>query len=151
MLRFKLRHVSKRGPLVFFIELKHEEHYCSLNAMILLASVIHWKENHFPAKIDYNIANPLQDDIFRWYIDLLQSNLIISLLQEVEKGHTGFTLSICLSVRLSVCGQNHVRNVSSTILAGSMPCLDILSSNFKRCVLCITFFTIKLFEVLANF
>ena len=35
---------------------------------------------------------------------------------KVERGYTGFTLSVCLSVRLSVCGQNRVRSVSSTIL-----------------------------------
>ena len=38
------------------------------------------------------------------------------LFNEVERGYTGFTLSI----RLSVCGQNRVRSASSTILAGSI-------------------------------
>ena len=59
---------------------------------------------------------------------------------EVERGHTGFTtsvrLSVCLSVRpsvcTSVCGQNRVRSVYSTILAGSISYLHILSSNFRR-------------------
>ena len=37
-------------------------------------------------------------------------------------------------VRLSVCGQNRVRSVSSTILAGSISYLHILSTNFMRCV-----------------
>ena len=38
------------------------------------------------------------------------------------------------SVRLSVCGQNRVRSVSSTTLIGSISYLYILSSNFRRCV-----------------
>ena len=43
---------------------------------------------------------------------------------EVERGYTGFTLS--------VCGQNGVRSVSSTIFIGSISYLHILSSNFRR-------------------
>ena len=39
-------------------------------------------------------------------------------------------------VRLSVCGQNRVRSVSSTILVGSISYLHILSSNLRRCVAC---------------
>ena len=39
-------------------------------------------------------------------------------------------------VRLSVCGQNCVRSVFSTILIGSMSYSHILSSNFRRCVVC---------------
>ena len=39
-------------------------------------------------------------------------------------------------VRLSVCGQNPVHSVCSTILAGSISYLHILSSNFRRCVAC---------------
>ena len=37
-------------------------------------------------------------------------------------------------VHLSVCGQNHVCSVSSTILVGSISHLHILSINFRRCV-----------------
>ena len=43
-------------------------------------------------------------------------------------------LSVRPSVRLSVCGQNRVRSVSSTILIGSISYLHILLSNFRRCV-----------------
>ena len=50
---------------------------------------------------------------------------------EVERGVYWFRL-----VRLSVCGQNHVRSVSSTILIGSISYLHFLSSNFRRCVAC---------------
>ena len=37
-------------------------------------------------------------------------------------------------VRPSVCGQNRVWSVSSTIIVGSISYLDILSSNFRWCV-----------------
>ena len=70
---------------------------------------------------------------------------------EVDGGYTGITLSVCPSVRLSVCGQNRVRSVSSTILIGSISYLHILSSNFRRCVACNARFKIKKIEILANF
>ena len=38
----------------------------------------------------------------------------------LKGGYTGVTLSICPSNRLSVCGQNRVCSVSSTILIGSI-------------------------------
>ena len=47
---------------------------------------------------------------------------------KLKGGYTGFTLS--------VCGQNRVRSVSSTILVGSISYLHILSSNFRSCVVC---------------
>ena len=50
---------------------------------------------------------------------------------EVDRGVYWYHL-----VRLSVCGQNRVRSVSSTILIGSISYLHILSSNFRRCVAC---------------
>ena len=46
--------------------------------------------------------------------------------------------------------KNHVRSVSSTILAGSISYLHILSSYFRRCVACKDFFKIKKVGVLAN-
>ena len=51
--------------------------------------------------------------------------------------------SVRLSVRLSVCGQNRVRSVSSRILIGSISYLHILSSNFRRCVACNAHFKIQ--------
>ena len=48
-------------------------------------------------------------------------------------------------VHLSVCGQNRVRSVSSIILIGSISYLHILSSNFRRCVMCNDCFKIKIF------
>ena len=50
---------------------------------------------------------------------------------EVDRGVYWYHL-----VRLSVCGQNRVRSVSSRILIGSISYLHILSSNFRRCVAC---------------
>ena len=64
---------------------------------------------------------------------------------EVERGVYWFHL-----VRLSICGQNRVRSVSSTILIGSISYLHTLSSNFRRCVMCIGCFKIQKFEILAN-
>ena len=66
-------------------------------------------------------------------------------------GYTGITLSVCPSVRLSVCGQNRVCSVSSRILIGSISYLHILSSNFRRCVACNAHFKIQKFEILAIF
>ena len=62
-------------------------------------------------------------------------------LQRSWKGVYWFTLS----VRLSVCGQNRVRSVSSTILVGFMYYLHILSSNFRRCITCKVCFKIHKF------
>ena len=80
---------------------------------------------------------------FRIYFYTLRFN-------EVERGVYWYHL-VRLSVRLSVCGQNRVRSVSSTILIGSILYLHILSSNFRRCVACNARFEIKKFEILANF
>ena len=70
---------------------------------------------------------------------------------KLKGGYTGITLSVCPSVRLSVCGQNRVRSVSSRILIGSILYLHILSSNFRRCVVCNAHFKIKKIEILVNF
>ena len=73
---------------------------------------------------------------------------------EVERGVYWYhlvRLSVRPSVCLSVCGQNRVRSVSSTILIGSISYLHILSSNFRRCVACNARFNIQKFEILANF
>ena len=51
---------------------------------------------------------------------------------KLKRRYTGVTLS----VRLSICGQNHAHSLSSAILVGSIPYLHILSSNFRRCVAC---------------
>ena len=73
---------------------------------------------------------------------------------KLKGGYTGFTLSVCPSVRpsvrLSVCGQNRVRSASSTILIGSISYLHILSNNFRRCVVCNGCFKIQKLEILTN-
>ena len=56
---------------------------------------------------------------------------------KLQGRYTGFTLSICLSVCLSIFGWNHVCSVFSAIFAGSISFLYILPSNFRRCVMCI--------------
>ena len=62
---------------------------------------------------------------------LTPPNFLYPRFNEVERGVYWYHL-----VRLSVCGQNRVRSVSSTILIGSLSYLHILSSNFRRCVAC---------------
>ena len=69
---------------------------------------------------------------------------------KLKGGYTVFTLSVCPSVRLSVCGQNGVRSVSSTILTGSISYLHILSSNFRRCFAFKACCKIQTFNILAN-
>ena len=76
----------------------------------------------------------------------IQINYTPPRFNEVERGYTGCTLS----VRPSVCGQNRVRSVSSTILIGSFSYLHILSSNFRRFVACNVCFKIQTFEILVN-
>ena len=62
---------------------------------------------------------------------------------KLKGGYTGFTSSVRLFSRLyvcpSVCGQNRVHSVTSTILSGSISYLHILSTNFMRCVACYDF------------
>ena len=62
----------------------------------------------------------------------------------------GILVSPCPSVCLSVCGQNCVCSVSSTILIGSISYLHILSRNFRRCVACDVCFKIQKIEILAT-
>ena len=59
-------------------------------------------------------------------------------------------VSSCTSFRLSVCGQNRVSSLSSTILFASISYLHILSSNFRRCAACKVYFKTQTFEILAN-
>ena len=68
------------------------------------------------------------------------NNIYTPRFNEVERGVYWYHL-----VRLSVCGQNRVRSVSSTILIGSISYLHILSSNFRRYVACNASFKIQNF------
>ena len=75
----------------------------------------------------------------------LTKSIIIPTASTKLKGAYWFHLA-----RLSICGRNGVRHVSSTILIAPISYLHILSSNFRRCVACIVCFTIKKFKILAN-
>ena len=85
-------------------------------------------------------VNPIDMPIIDWLI-----NQLISIdytprfprFNEVERGVYWYhlvRLSVCPSICLSICGQNRVHSVSSTILIGSISYLQILLSNFRRCV-----------------
>ena len=56
---------------------------------------------------------------------------------EVRGGYIGFTLSDCLSVRLSVCPLTfRVRPVASTVQDGFFPYLVQMITSMRRCVAC---------------
>ena len=63
------------------------------------------------------------------------SNVII-IIPPLQRSWNGILVSRRPSVCPSVCGQNLVRSVFSTILARSISYLHILSSNFRSCVAC---------------
>ena len=72
-----------------------------------------------------------------WYSWHLMDMLYLPPLPPLQRSWKGGILvSPCPSVRLSVCGQNHVRSVSSTILVGSISYLHILSRCFA-CKICL--------------
>ena len=75
--------------------------------------------------------------------------LFYPLLQWIWKG--GILVSPCPSVRLSLCGQNHVRSVSSTKIIGFISYLHILLSNFRRCVTCIVCLKMRKFSEFFKF
>ena len=70
---------------------------------------------------------------------------------EVVGGYTGFTLSVRPSVHPSVRPASPVRSVAPTVLFGSILYLNILSSNFRRCVACKVSNNISKFVFLAIF
>ena len=65
-----------------------------------------WISNHMPIKVWDEITYPFLNFNGCNYTPAKRS----------WRGYTGFTLSVCLSV----CGQNRVRSVSSTIFTGSI-------------------------------
>ena len=92
--------------------------------------------------IDFNFLGSFEIHWVRKYL----VSIYTPRFNKVERGVYWYhlvRLSVCLSVRLSVCGQNCVRSVSSTILIGSISYLHILSSNFRRCVVCNAHFKIQ--------
>ena len=79
----------------------------------------------------------------QWCVNMMECfYTYLPTFKEVERGYTGFTLS--------VCGQNHVCSVSSKIVARSISYLHILSSNLRRCVACkVCFkFCLKFWQIL---
>ena len=74
--------------------------------------------------------------------DKYTKSLIVSLYPPLQWSWKGYWFHL---VQLSVCGQNRVRSVSSAILIGSILYLYILSSNFRRCVVCNGCFKIQKF------
>ena len=90
--------------------------------------------------------NDILEPVSRLYHErTLSPSVFIPQLQRSWKG--GILVSPCPSVhpsvRPSVCEQNRVRFVSSTILVGSISYSHISSSNFRWCVACKFCFKIK--------
>ena len=87
--------------------------------------------------------------LWRWHFEMyfVDHQFVLFIPPASTKLKGGILVSPCPSVRLSVCGQNGVRSVSSTILIGSISYLHILSSNFRRCVACNGCFKIKKLEI----
>ena len=77
------------------------------------------------------------------------SNMCVFFVQRSWKGgYTGFTLSVCPSVHLSVCPS--MDRIVSALYLQQYSYLRILSSIFRRCVACKYFFKIQKCEILAN-
>ena len=79
------------------------------------------------------------------YWDIIVGRLLYPLLQQSWKRGILISLfSVCLSVRPSVhpsiCGWKGFYSVYPTILARSISFLHILTTNFRRCVMCYEFF-----------
>ena len=137
----------------------------SVSSTILIGSIsyMHILSNNFRKRVGCTVCFKIQKfkilenslNLLLWLCLLLTWDpmsgffLLYPRFSEVERG--GILVSPCQSVRLSVCGQNRVCSVSSTILNGSISYLHILSSNFRRCVACNACFKIQKFEILANF
>ena len=137
----KLNHVSERGCLKFV--------HTQIANTLILTSIRYQSDTFMPdwclIDVDWKVFGV-------WVLGLASlvsvQNIIIPppASTKLKGGSTGFTLS----VRLSICGQNHVHSVFATILIGSISYLHILSSNFRRCVACNVCFKIQKFEILAN-
>ena len=97
---------------------------------------------------------------YSWLLNSSLHLLIIPPVNKVVGGYICFTPSIRLSVRpflhpsirkSHVRPASGVRFVAPTVLVGSISCLYILSSNFRRCVTCKVSCKISKFECLAIF
>ena len=84
-----------------------------------------------------------------WGLVALLFHYLYPPLQRRWKG--GTLVSACPPVSPSIYGQNRVHSISSTILAGSILFLHILSTNFRKFAVCWLFLFIPKFEFLAIF
>ena len=125
---------TRRGYTYSNITIKTLKVVCLLQGLVLLCFVV----------VILSMCNEFSQCIC---LHIKSSVVIPPASTKLKGGYTGITLSVCSSVRLSVCGQNHVCSVSSTIFGGSISYLHILSSNFC----CNAHFKIQKFEILANF
>ena len=126
---------------------------CLENTVLISSLGMPWSKTHshglwwvlpWPIKKFLCNANAFNDESTSLFIIPPASTKLIG-------GYTGITLSVRPSVRLSICGQNRVRSVSSTILIGSISYLHILSSNLRKCVACNASFKIKKIQNFGEF
>ena len=136
MLRNRLQWNFKRNSYIFIHENAFENGICRTVAILSKHQVVKLSSTWFQGigkmlcwdiLVDieirsYAIKDPMK---YGWYF-------LYPLLQRRWKG--GILVSPCPSVHLSVCRQNLVHSVSSTILIGSISYLHILSHNFSWCV-----------------
>ena len=96
---------------------------------------MHWCEFHMPRiKICYYIIRPTKNKGVLLDINILMAPFYTPASTKLKGGVYWF--HVCLSICPSICGWNCVHPVSSTILAGSISHLYMLSSNFWKCVRC---------------
>ena len=120
----------------FFNWISNTDRHCSMNEIFHSFPHEFWPV-WFPFQIALGLSSVIYCIQFGEYFFLSIID-ISNPSNKVGGGYTGFTLSVCPSICPSVCGQNRVCFVSSTILAGSISYLHILSTNF-RSILCVEF------------
>ena len=110
----------------------------------------------------YLIFNSLVCDDAIWYHGTCPSWVLVMACYLMALNHytlcttkllrgEGVLVSLRLSVRPSICLASRVCSIVSTVLFGSISCLYILSSNFRRCVTCKVSCKISKVEFLAIF
>ena len=127
-----------------------------LDNLLHIYAIFHWQEQYSKfkpvAQTETHVLRRLDNPLISYYFMFMAvltcktSNFLYPPLNESWRGVYWFHV-----IRPSVCGQNRVRSVTSTILAGSISYLHILSSTFRRCVAYKVCCKIPNFECLANF
>ena len=122
--------------------------------MTLQCNIIsHWLGTFTKLSLKHTVATqwPLkhvQHLLTQWSIQVMWVLLVIHPAStKLKGGYTGFTLSVCPSVHLSVCGQNRVHSVSSTIIVRSISYLK--DWNFGE-FLKFTTLTLSSFDLRSN-